>query len=572
MFKVDFRQIDPTILRGQQSYPIAIGGRLFVTTNDNNVFALDATDGKVIWRYTPPNRAVFANFGIRANRGVAACDGKLFLLTLDMHIVSLDQGTGRVIRRVPIAGAVPGAGINYGYSETSAPMCANGRLVLGAAGSEYGVRGFVMAYTYGLKPAWANPFWTIPPDLHGWRRPSRLVGGGVVWTPTTIDAVDEHALLRHRVGDPALLAAAPAGSQPAHERADRDRPPQRASSSGGSSRSAATSGRTTRRSRRSSTTRGSAARRAASSRSATMEGVWYAYDARTGAPIYQRVKVIDRTEHPPLRPGKPVVVFPSSLGGLNYSPASYDPDRNIIVNAAAETSAVLTQKKLTPTEKRRKLVLGDVFLGLEIGNFGTVNPNWKDHGSISAISVATGRRVWKFNTPEPERGGVTTTESGLGFAGGGDGVVRAFDLRNGKVLWTFQTSHAIASGPTVYSVGGKEYVAITVGGTPTSSNGGTASELHVFALGGSKRQDPPPPPPPPAPSFARAAPDAKPLVNVLRTPAATKGFSLRARDDCSADRHTGPARAPRLAGELVEHSARDRPPRPRRDGLWRTRT
>jgi alcohol dehydrogenase (cytochrome c) len=188
VFKVDFRQIDPTILRGQQSYPLAIGGRLFVTTNDNNVFALDATDGRVIWRYTPPNRAVFANFGIRANRGVAACDGKLFLLTLDMHIVSLDQRTGRLIQRIPIAGAVPGAGINYGYSETSAPMCANGRLVLGAAGSEYGVRGFVMAYTYGLKPAWANPFWTIPPDLHGWRRPSRLVGGGVVWTPTTIDA------------------------------------------------------------------------------------------------------------------------------------------------------------------------------------------------------------------------------------------------------------------------------------------------------------------------------------------------------------------------------------------------
>ena len=117
------------------------------------------------------------------------------------------------------------------------------------------------------------------------------------------------------------------------------------------------------------------------------------------------------------------------------------------MNAAAETSAILTQQQLTPTQKRRKLVLGDVFLGLEIGNFGTVNPNWKDYGSISAIDVNTGRRVWKFKTPEPERGGVTTTASGLGFAGGGDGVVRAFDLRNGRVLWTFQTSHPIASGP-----------------------------------------------------------------------------------------------------------------------------
>ncbi|MFN1208622.1 hypothetical protein ACKXGD_16870, partial [Enterococcus lactis] len=75
----------------------------------------------------------------------------------------------------------------------------------------------------------------------------------------------------------------------------------------------------------------------------TMEGVWFAYDAKTGQPIYQRVKVIDRTEHPPLQPGKPVSVFPSSLGGLNYSPASYDPGTNYILNAASETASIMTQ-------------------------------------------------------------------------------------------------------------------------------------------------------------------------------------------------------------------------------------
>ena len=78
---------------------------------------------------------------------------------------------------------------------------------------------------------------------------------------------------------------------------------------------------------------------------------------------------------------------------------------------------------------------------------------------------------------------MTTTASGLGFAGGGDGVLRAFDTKTGKVLWTFQTGHQIAAGPSLYSVDGKEYLAITVGGTPTSSGGGTATELQVFALG-----------------------------------------------------------------------------------------
>ena len=152
----------------------------------------------------------------------------------------------------------------------------------------------------------------------------------------------------------------------------------------------------------------------------------------------------------------------------------------------------MQQAKLTPTQKKRKRLLGDVFLGLENGNFGALLPGWHDHGSISAIDVNTGRQVWKFQTPEPERGGVTTTDSGLGFAGGGDGVLRAFDLKTGKVLWTFQTGHQIAAGPSIYSVDGKEYIAITSGGTPTSSNGGIASELQIFALGGSKSESKPP--------------------------------------------------------------------------------
>ena len=187
-----------------------------------------------------------------------------------------------------------------------------------------------------------------------------------------------------------------------------------------------------------------------------------------------------------------MAVFPSSLGGVNYSPASYDPKTNYVFNGAAETAAIDVQVKLTPTQKKRKRVLGDVFLGLANGNFGQLLPGWRDHGSISAIDINTGRRVWKFKTPEPERGGVTTTASGLGFAGGGDGVFRAFDLKTGKVLWTFQTGHQIASGASIYSVDGKQYIAITSGGTPTSSGGGTASELQVFSLGASTKESPPP--------------------------------------------------------------------------------
>src|SRR5262249_50226014 len=207
-------------------------------------------------------------------------------------------------------------------------------------------------------------------------------------------------------------------------------------------------------------------------------------NASSGRPIYQRVKVIDRTEHPTLKPGKPVTVFPSSLGGLNYSPASFDPSTNDVYNAAAETAAIDVQAALTPTQKKRKLTLRDVFLGLANGNFGSVLPGWHDHGSISAIDVDSGKRVWKFDTPEPERGGVTTTAGGVGFAGGGDGVLRAFDLKSGKVLWTFQTGAPIAAGASVYSGGGRGEGAVTVGGAPTSATGGTLSQTAGVAAGG----------------------------------------------------------------------------------------
>ncbi len=407
-------------------------GTLYVTTNDAQVFALDGSTGKVIWHFKPQNSGMFKNFGIVANRGLAYCNGALFLLTLDMHLNKLDPANGALLGRVAIGASVPGAAANYGYSETSAPICADGHVLAGSAGSEYGVRGYVMAWTTDLRPAWPNPVWTIPPEQQSWRSQSRIIGGGAVWTPVTVDASTDTVFFGTGSATPLYFPSIRPGTNPRTDSLlavdlktgrlkwwrqliagnqwsyDVAQPPL------------VYDGKV-----------GGKVRHVVSV--ATMEGVWFAFDAKTGAPFYSRVKVIDRVEHPSLRPGQPVTVFPSSLGGLNYSPASFDPATDYVVNAAAETAAVEVQTKLTPTEKKQKFLLGDVFLGLENGNFGQSLAGWHDHGSISAIDVNTGKRVWKFETPEPERGGVTTTASGLGFAGGGDGVMRAFDTKTGKV-------------------------------------------------------------------------------------------------------------------------------------------
>ncbi len=228
LFTVDFRQIDASVRRGEQSYPVESNGTLYLTTNDDNVWALDATTGKVKWRWIPDDVAVFRNFGIVANRGVALCDGHVFVLTLDMTIVSLDPATGQLQRRVPIARAVPGASSAYGYSETSAPICANHRVIVGAAGSEYGVRGFVMAYHTDLTPAWPNPFWTIPPAGTSWRKYGTLVGGGVVWTPTTVDPTTNTLYFGTGSATPLYFPQIRPGLEPARRLAHRRRSRHRA--------------------------------------------------------------------------------------------------------------------------------------------------------------------------------------------------------------------------------------------------------------------------------------------------------------------------------------------------------
>ena len=490
VFTADLNKVVPGIKKGQQSYPIVIDGKMYITSGDDQVFAVNGTTGDLLWHYAPNNVATFKNYGIVANRGVAYCDGKIFLLTLDMTIVALDPATGNQLARVAIAKTVPGAQPNYGYSNTSAPICANHTIVVGAAGSDYGVRGFVMAYHTDLTPAWANPFWTVPPAGTEWRSAARLVGGGAVWTPTTVDPTTNTLYFGTGGAVPAYYPSLRPGADPRADSLvavdlatgklkwwqqqmsynewsyDTSQPPlvYTAQIGGKSERIVSV---------------------------ATMEGVWFAYDALTGAPIYQRVKVIDNVEHPALKPGQPVVVYPASIGGLNYSPASYDPQTNYIYNAAAETAVVMVQQT-SAQEKQQQLLLGNTYLGLANGDFGTYLQNgWKDYGSVSAIDVATGKEVWKTNTPEPERGGTTATASGLVFVGGGDGYIRAFDAKTGAVLWKFQTGRQIAAGPSIYSVNGTEYVAITVGGTTTSSNGGTvASQLQVFALGGGSTQSP----------------------------------------------------------------------------------
>ena len=490
---IDLKGIDKTIPRGQQSFPLVINGTIYVTTSSDHVFAVDGGTGKVLWHFKPENTGVFSNYGINANRGVAYCDGKLFLLTLDMRIDSIDAGTGKLVKEVMISDAVPGALPEYSYSETQAPICYKHTLVIGASGSDYAVRGFVMAYRTDLTAAWSSPYWIIPPDGEQWRSGGVYIGGGTNWNPVTIDTETNTLYATTSNPSPIFNPQVRPGSDPRTDsivaldlNTGRQKwwQQQIPGDQWGYSTSQPVLLYRLKGSKRKVVS------------VATKEGTWWQYDAKTGAPIHQRIKLINQLEHPSLTPGKPVTVYPSSLGGLNYSPSSYDPSSGYVINNQSETASVL-QEKTNPTAVNKYKVRGDVSNGLDGGTFGFQPNGWHDYGSVTAINAQQGKIVWKYNTPEPGRGGITSTASGLAFAGGGDGVLRAFNSLNGQVLWSFQTGFQIAAAPSIYEVNGNEFLAITVGGTPTSSFGGTASQLQIYALSdkvkGSTTQSPAPP-------------------------------------------------------------------------------
>src|SRR5580765_2613884 len=215
VFTADLNKFVPGIKKGQQSYPVVVNGTAYFTSADDQVFAVNATTGDLLWKYAPDNLATFKNYGIVANRGLAYCDNRLFMLTLDMTIVALDPASGKQLQRVTISKSVPGALANYGYSETSAPICANHLVIAGAAGSDYGVRGFVMAWhADDLSPAWANPFWNIPPAGTEWRKAARLVGGCTTWTPVTVDSSTQTLYFGTAAASPAYYPSLRAGANP----------------------------------------------------------------------------------------------------------------------------------------------------------------------------------------------------------------------------------------------------------------------------------------------------------------------------------------------------------------------
>lgn len=459
-----------------EDYPVVKDGVMYVTTSFNRVFAMNASNGKKIWEWTPPkdvqdhlDKADLSLLEVVASRGVAVAEGNVFVLIADNRLAKLDTKNGKLIKMINLWDTIKGVTLENRYYETTAPMYYNGNVYVGSSGGDNGIRGFVMAYKASdLKPAWDQPFWTIPAKGEGWVK-GKYTGGGAVWNPMSFDP--ETDMMYFGVGNPApdYFGAIRPGNNPytdsvvaldsktgkliwaksevEHDEWDYD------AAATPMILNAAVKGN-----KRKIVVHGG------------KNGKWFAWDAKTGETIYDGVPFV-KIQHSPLPTdkSKAALQWPGVEGGQNYAPETYDPGTNyVLIPGINMPSIAVAAKNEQEVEQKNGLFPGTAIL--------PTPKNVEISGTITAIDVNTGKKVYQTKTKKPMRGGFTSTASGLAFYGELDGSVSAMDIKSGKVLWNMKSGgDQIMMAPSIYMENGKQYVAFVTG-----------TKVVAYGLGGNK--------------------------------------------------------------------------------------
>ena len=494
--------------RGQESQPVIHNGKMFVTGSYSRIYALDVKTGAKLWKYEHRLPDGIMPCCDVINRGAALYDNLVIFMTLDAQIVALNQDTGEVAWKEKID--------NYadGYSASAAPIIAQGLLLTGVSGGEFGVIGRVearnpktgalvwvrptveghMGYTYdkdGNKKengvsGTTGKSW--PGDL--WK-----TGGAATWLGGTYNSKTGLAYFgtgnpspwnsHLRKGDNLFSCSTVAidvktgqivwhyqntpndgwdfdgvnefvtydeGGQVLGGKADRN-------------------------------------------------GFFYVNDAKTGKlvnafPFVKKVtwatgidlKTGRPNYVPENRPGDPTAgadgkkgqsVFsaPSFLGGKNQMPMAYSPDTKLFYVPANEWGMEIWNEPIT--YKKGAAYLGAGFT-IKTLNDGPI-------GAMRAIDPKTGKIVWEATNNAPLWGGVLTTGGNLVFWGTPEGYLQAADAKTGKIVWKFQTGSGVVAPPVTWQDGDEQYVAVVSGwgGAVPLWGGDVAKKVSFLEQGGS---------------------------------------------------------------------------------------
>jgi alcohol dehydrogenase (cytochrome c) len=486
----------------QESQPLIVGDSMYVTTVDATV-ALNAVTGKQLWRapLTLP-QDVFAIVCCGAHsRGAAIYGGKLFRGTLDAHVIALDASTGKELWRAKVAD------YQDGYSISGAPLIADGVLITGIAGGEYGIRGFLD----GWNPDTGEHLWrrytTAAPDERGgktWSGDSYLHGGGATWLTGSFDA--ELDLVYWGTGNggpwsPALrnpagprdnlyinsvLAVRPRTGEIVWHYQFSPNDPFDYDGVNELVLADVTLAGKPRKVLLQANRNGffyvlDRANGKLLAASAFVDRLNWAkgIDLKSGRPIDSD---LTRTIRTSVHMDQPIEIWPSALGGKNWSPMAYSPQEGL---AFANTLNFSIPYRTEKAELKK----GAFYLGVDFTGFSYADQ--EPRGYLKAIEPLTGKTRWRVPFEIPNFGGVLSTAGGLVFTGAMTGEFIAFDSSTGAKLWQFQTGSGIVGIPVTWERDGKQYVTVASGvggvyplfsGDPRLATVPPGGSLWTFAL------------------------------------------------------------------------------------------
>lgn len=451
-----------------ETIPLVSRGVMYLTGYSNHAWAIDLRSGLARWDYyeVPPQRLHLCCGEV--NRGFAMLGNRLFKVNIEGDLIALNTLTGGVIWKVSLGD------YRKGFSATGAPLVVKDKVLVGMAGGDFGVRGFIDAYSaQDGKHLWR--FYTVPapgePGSDTWPKVGWQHGGGTTWGMGTYDP--ELNTVYWGTGNPgpdmggevrpganlytcSLVALDPDTGKlkwyfqfTPHDTHDWDAisdPVLVDLIYNGQPVKAVIQ--------------------------ADRNGFFYALDRTNGKLLFAKpytkvswAKGIRADGTPILVPGQEPTeegtkICPGMGGGHNWRPTAYSPETGLYYFDSSDGCNIYfkTQETYAP---------GRFFQA------STVNavPSEPVKSSIVAVNASTGNVQWRYEMVGSSAAGMLSTAGGLVFTGDSDGDVFALDARTGKALWHYQAGGMVMVAPMTYSFEGKQYVAVAAG-----------SDIVTFAL------------------------------------------------------------------------------------------
>lgn len=478
---------------GLEATPLYRDGTLYFTADYARVFALDARTGTLKWYWEPKYEDGLESVLCcgPVNRGLAMWGNKVYVGTLDARLVALSTKDGSVAWEKKIDEW------KNGYASTGAPLVVKGKVIVGVAGAEYGIRGYVRAYDAATgKELWTRHIIPGPgePGNDSWPGETWKTGGASTWLTGAYDP--ETNTLIWGTGNPgpwnsdlrkgdnkwscSLVAINPDTGElrwayqftpnDAWDYDGNNGPVLMDVTINGQLRKVAVQ--------------------------ANRNGYLYVIDRVTGEFVYAAATIdgINWTKGLDPKTGRPNVnealrpksggekiepIVPGLEGGTNWFPIASNPEKDIVYLNTNDWA--MSMKAWKPEDVVYKP--GEVYMGVDYQMY-----RHKDKtGYLKAFDVANKKWLWELPSPLPMFAGVLSTKSGLLFTGDQLGYFMAVDADTGKLLWKFQTGSGINASPITYELDGKQYVAILsgLGGDPTFYfSGPKGGMLWVFSVDG----------------------------------------------------------------------------------------